>query len=270
MKRNIIVIIILSFVTINTHGQQSGDIAIPLTAEGRKGKLYVDIKSGSITILGTNRKDILVKYDALNDEDKSRDKKNDPDGLKKIQGGTLDLEITENNNTVKIESNSWNNGVNLTVEIPGNFDLSVKTYNNGDIVIKNVTGNHEVENYNGSIEALDIAGSMVASTYNGEIKAVFRQINQDTPMAFTTYNGAVDLTLPGNTKGNFKMKSENGEILSGFDLNIIESSPVKKEDKKYGTYKVYLEDWIKGTINGGGPEFMIKNYNGDIYIRKGN
>lgn len=270
MKRNTIAIIILSFLAFDTLAQQSGDIAIPLTKEGLKGKLYVDIKSGSVTILGTNRKDVLVKYNALNDKDQNSEKKSTQDGMKRIQGGTLDLEITENNNTVKVESNSWNHGVNLIIEIPGNFDLSIKTYNNGDIVIKEVTGDHEAENYNGAIEAMNISGSMVASTYNGEIKATFLKISPDTPMAFTTYNGAVDLTFPNTIKGSFKMKSENGEILSGFDLNIIQSSPVKKEDKRYGTYKVYLDDWIKGTINGGGPEFMIKNYNGDIYIRKGN
>jgi hypothetical protein len=33
--------------------------------------------------------------------------------------------------------------------------------------------------------------------------------------------------------------------------------------------KVYsLEDWSVGIINSGGPEYILRTYNGNIYIRK--
>jgi hypothetical protein len=32
--------------------------------------------------------------------------------------------------------------------------------------------------------------------------------------------------------------------------------------------KVVVNEWVKADINGGGPEFSMKNYNGDILIRK--
>lgn len=31
-------------------------------------------------------------------------------------------------------------------------------------------------------------------------------------------------------------------------------------------YKKYV--WIKGTFNGGGPEYLFTNFNGDIIIKK--
>jgi hypothetical protein len=40
------------------------------------------------------------------------------------------------------------------------------------------------------------------------------------------------------------------------------------KDKKSGVYKVTIDDWKRGDVNGGGPEITLKNYNGDILIRK--
>ena len=40
--------------------------------------------------------------------------------------------------------------------------------------------------------------------------------------------------------------------------------------EKFGerVYKVIVDEWKRGDINGGGPELTIKNYNGDIFIRR--
>jgi hypothetical protein len=64
------------------------------------------------------------------------------------------------------------------------------------------------------------------------------------------------------------MKTEQGEILSGFDMKMLESGPVQKKDIKSGTYKVVIDEWVKGEVNGGCPEIYMKNYNGDVIIRK--
>ena len=87
-------------------------------------------------------------------------------------------------------------------------------------------------------------------------------------MSFNTYNGDVDVTFPGSMKGSFKLKTSRGEILSGFDMAITKSEPIKKTNTKSGTYKVSLDDWVRGDVNGGGPEIVMKTYNNDIYIRK--
>jgi len=33
-------------------------------------------------------------------------------------------------------------------------------------------------------------------------------------------------------------------------------------------YKIKMEDWIYGKINGGGSEILMKNMHGNIYIKK--
>jgi len=245
--------------------QDSGEINVPLSNPDQRARVVVDLRKGSIEVVGTDRKDVLVRYEATGGNDSDEASKQ---GLRRIGSAALDLEITENNNDVDIESSSWQKGVNVYVEVPRNVDLHVETYNQGDLVIRNVNGEITADNYNGAITAENISGSLVADTYNGEIRATFNAVTPDTPMAFSTYNGNVDLTFPNSFKASMKMKTNRGDIYSGFDFAEVKSDPKKVVDKKSSTYKVYLDEWVRGSINGGGPEIMIENYNGDIYIRK--
>ena len=245
--------------------QESGELLVPLSNPGQKAILDVDVKRGSITIVGTSRQDVLIKYQSRERKEKSKESQ---DGLKRISSGGIALEAEENNNTVVVRSESYNKGVDLVIEVPKLIDLRVQSYNNGDVKITQITGELEIENYNGSISATVISGSVNANTYNGDITIELLKVTDGTPMSFNTYNGDIDITLPSTTKASFKLKSNRGEVFTGFDVAISKTAPVKKTESESGTYKVYLDDWVKGDINGGGPEFSMKNYNGDIYIRK--
>lgn len=265
--------------------QNGGEFPVPLSDPAKRGKLKASLNSGTIIVKGTARKDVLVKYSEVSnhdgDDDRGRNRNRDRDeedrhdkheqskeGLKRISGGTMDLEVSENSNVVKAESDSWNNPIKLEIEVPSGFDLEVKTYNDGDLVVSNIQGEVVLTNFNGEITAENISGSVVASTYNGEIKVTFDKVKEGTPMSYSTFNGDIDITFPSTVKATVKMKTEQGEILSGFDMNLIKGGPVKKEDTKSGTYKVVIDEWVKGDINGGGAEFTMKNYNGDIILRK--
>ena len=87
-------------------------------------------------------------------------------------------------------------------------------------------------------------------------------------MSFTNYRGDIDVTFPGATRATVKMKSNQGDIYSDFDISIKPSpQKVDKSKEKGGRYRVSF-DYIYGTINGGGPEYLFKTYQGDIFIRK--
>jgi len=260
-------IIIPTIFPVTALAQGGNEFTIPLSDPAKRGKLKAKINYGSITVKGTGRKDVLVRYTADKDED--RGKNESKDGLKRIGGGGMDLEAAENSNTVSIKSDSWNDKLNLEIEIPSGMDLEVKTYNDGDLLVSNIQGEVALTNYNGEITALNISGSVVATTYNGGIKVTFDKVTDGTPMSYSTYNGDIDLTLPATLKATFKMKTEQGDIYSGFDnIEIKSSGPVQKKDTGSGVYKVVIDEWKRGDLNGGGPEFTMKNYNGDIILRK--
>ena len=259
--------------------QSNNEFTVPLSDPSKRGKLKAHLNYGSITVKGTARKDVLVKYKAIeheecddcdeehdHDDDDRRDKSRN--GMRRIGGGGMDLEVVETNNYVKVESDSWNNGLHVELEIPSGMDVEMHTYNGGDLMISNVQGQLELTNYNGEITALNISGSVVATTYNGEIKVTFDKITENTPMSFTTYNGDIDLSFPSTLKAALKMKTEQGEIYTDFDVSLVNTGQVQQKDTKSGVYRVKIDDWKRGNVNGGGPDFTMKNYNGDIYIRK--
>ena len=265
--------------------QAANEFTVPFSDPAKRGKLKAHLNYGSITIKGTARKDVLVRYkteeDARNhennhdddedeDEDNEKNQRNSRSGLKKIGGGGMDLEVVESNNYMKIQSNSWNSRIDLEIEVPSGIDMSVHTYNDGDLMITNIQGELALQNYNGEITALNIAGSVIATTYNGEIKVTFDKVAENTPMSFSTYNGDIDLTFPASLKATLKMKTEQGEILTDFDVNMTSTKPTVKADQtKSGSgTRIVVDDWKRGTVNGGGAEFTMKNYNGDILLRK--
>ncbi|MEN0004357.1 MAG: DUF4097 family beta strand repeat-containing protein [Bacteroidota bacterium] len=255
-------VVILLFGSLAVQAQADSEFTIPLTSPDKKGKLEVDIKSGSITVKCTPRKDILIKYESLSSSEVKMEKASN--GLKKINGGITNLEVYEEDNMVSIESDNWNKGVNLYIETPQNMDMELSAYNNGDVSLEGAVGNIEIENYNGSITAKDISGTLIADTYNGDIKVSFLKLTPDIPLAFTTYNGNVDLTLPAATKASVKVRSNYGDIFTGFDMQFTKPKPQVQKEKR----KMYIDGWFTGDINGGGPEFRMENYHGDIYIRK--
>jgi DUF4097 and DUF4098 domain-containing protein YvlB len=180
----------------------------------------------------------------------------------------MNLEASEFQNTVKVTSDNWSSRIEVTVEVPSTIDMKVKTYNDGDLDVSNVTGKVELINYNGAITATSISGTVVAETYNGDIKIAYDKLTPDTPLSYANYNGDIDLTFPAGLKASFKMKTKQGEIYSGFDAQVQKSNPVTKTESKTGVYKVKIDDWVKVDVNGGGPEISIQTYNGDIYLRK--
>jgi hypothetical protein len=275
MKKLLVGLVML--ISAAVRAQDSGEFTVPFSNPSGPMKLVVDIKTGSIKVKGTARKDVLVKYSSEKEEDNDdhdhdrhdrNRNNNNRDGLKKISSGTMNLEASEYQNTVKVTSDNWSAKIEVIVEVPSNINMKVKTYNDGDLDVSNVTGTVELINYNGAISASGISGTVVAETYNGDIKIAYDKLTPDTPLSYANYNGDIDLTFPAGLKASLKMKTKQGEIYSGFDAQIQKSSPVTKTESKTGVYKVKIDDWVKVDINGGGPEISVQTYNGDIYLRK--
>lgn len=265
-KQSIITVLIICFVCMGASVvAQDNEFTVALTEPAKRGKIKVHLNSGSVTIKGTARKDVLVRYKAKQDEEEGKSKTKD--GLRRVGGGGIDLEASENDNYVTIKSDSWNSEIDLEVEIPVGFDVQAHTYNNGDLMMSNIQGELALTNYNGEITALNISGSVIATTYNGEIKVTFDRVTEGAPMSYHTYNGDVDVSFPAAAKGSFKMKTEQGDIYTDFDMKISSTGPRKTEGNS-GQYKIVIDEWKKGDINGGGAEITMKTNNGDVYIRK--
>ena len=239
---------------------------MPLSSPGKIGLLETDIKSASIKVTGSNRSDVLVKYRLVEktDEDKTMKWK----AILKRSKQTISIwKSAKKKYTVSIKSESWFQQIELEIEVPKNFNLDLHNYTGRFIEVNNISGDINLESYTGTITAKDVSGTVNASTYAGKIEVAFNQITPDQSMAFSNYSGSIDLTLPANYKATFKMKTSFSEVYSAFDMNVV-SKPAELKKVEGKTFKLSTDDWTIGSINGGGPEIMIKNFSGGIYLRK--
>ncbi|RIV17258.1 hypothetical protein DYU11_32640 [Fibrisoma montanum] len=244
-------------------------LVIPLSDPGKPGSIEIGLINGFIHVVGYTGKDVVI--DAVSDgqrRERSTSRAAEP-GMRRIPTGNgLELSAEERNNRIKVNTSSHSKPVNLTIKVPQRFSLKLSTVNTGDIIVENVNGELEINNVNGPIELTNISGSAVANTVNGDLRAVFREVDSKTPMAFSTLNGRVDVTFPSNAKANVKMKSDRGDIFSDFDIDIEKAQPKATRSSQSGMYRVSVEDWVYGKINGGGPEIMMKSMQGSIFVRK--
>ena len=97
--------------------------------------------------------------------------------------------------------------VNFDIEVPLKTNVKLSTVS-GDISVTNVEGVLEANSMNGDLSLASVAGSVVAHTVNGDVEAVLTRADAAAPMAFTTLNGEVDVTLPAQS-GQPQARTDN-------------------------------------------------------------
>ncbi|MBY0496404.1 MAG: DUF4097 domain-containing protein [Cyanobacteria bacterium] len=246
-------------------------VTVPLTDASRPGLVDVSLVQGSITVRGTNRRDVLVTARPDTDDDRPRRRRfdADTDGLRRIPQ-TAGFRITEEANRVKVSADSPNRRVTFEIEVPSRTNLKLSTVNDGEILVENIEGELTISNTNGGITMNNVSGSVMAGTTNGNVRASMARVTAQKEMAFTSLNGTVDVTLPPTTKANLRLRSDNGDVYSDFDVQLQPAAATVTENRTTnGRYRISRNRAIVGAINGGGPEFELRTFNSNVYVRKG-
>jgi DUF4097 and DUF4098 domain-containing protein YvlB len=260
-------LLVLSFFTFALYAEDSDAVIVPLRDSARPPLVHVQSMNGVIRVRGEDRKDIAVDGSGHSQEER----KARADGMHRIDTGGGGFDITEDNNVVNIKTSIFHGGGDITVRVPRHSSLQLKSLAGGEISVDNVEGDLEVEDLNGAIHLHDVGGSVLAHSLNGEVVADLRSVDPSKPMSFSTMNGKIDVTLPADVHANVTMKTDNGEILSDFEVKLdsrAKSSDSDSGRQADGTFHVHLDKTLHGTINGGGPEYKFRSFNGEILIRK--
>lgn len=239
---------------------------IPLSRPSAPGQLVLQQIEGSIRVSGYSGKTVKVKatFKGSGDEKEPEEMEN---GMKRIRTVSGKVTGEESDNTVFIRNKGWNRIVDFDIQVPENFSLKLKTVNNGEITVNGLNGTFEISNVNGSIRLSAIAGAVTADSINGDIVVFFREVDPAASMAFSSLNGDLDVRFPEDLKASIKARSDWGDVFTDFDLNLEKEQSAVKRKQDGGTYKLEIEDWVKGTVGGGGPQLLFKTYNGDVFIR---
>jgi hypothetical protein len=191
-------------------------------------------------------------------------------GMKQLSGSSSGLEVEEEGNVVTVSTRSWKAATDLVIQVPRTTSLEIRSSMDGAVVVEGVNGEIDINNINGPVTLSSVSGNTLVHTVNGDITVVLSRVAADKPLSFSTMNGDIDVTLPPDVKANLKMKSEQGEIFSDFDINMTRQ-PAKAEaaeKTEQGKYRIAFDKSLYGIVNGGGQEIGFNTFSGDIYIRK--
>lgn len=258
----------MTFLAPRAEAQSGGDkVSVNLSDPSRPGFVKVGMVNGSIIVKGYDGKQVIVEARNRNQE---RERDTSSGGLKRLNISTTGLSVEEENNEVRVSTESYARTIDITISVPTHSSLKLSAVNDGEIVVTGVDGEMDVNNVNGPVTLNNVSGSAVAHALNGKLTATFLRVNQK-PMAFSSLNGDIDVTLPADVKTNVSIKSDRGDVFSDFDVQLQTSPPqpvIEDGRKDGGKYRVRIDKTVHGTINGGGPEYQFTNFNGGIYIRK--
>lgn len=254
MKKQLITMLITLVITCSAGAQ---DFKFAKTS-GR-----MEINLSGATIEGYNGNEIIFSNNLKKEETDERAKGLKAINVSGLQDNTgLGINVTEKGNVVEVNQVSKKNNGQIKIMVPKGLIVSFKhdkVINNSTVHFKNIENELEVSVQYNSVELENATGPMTIKTVYGGVDAKFGQSIKG-PVSILSVYGHVDVAIPVTTKANITMKTSYGEILA--------SSDFKLEFDKTEDMVSYNNDLVKGKINGGGIDLILKANYGKIYLRK--
>jgi len=240
---------------------QAEDLIIELDKSKEFGYLRFDNPKGSVNINGYEGNMIIVTG-TPRFEDKSNLQQS---SFRKISQPRFSISAEEKENNVLLICESYGNTIDFDIKVPVMMSLKIKCLDYGDVSIYGINGEIEIDNKYGNIFAGNIAGSSVINTSYGNIKVIFKALNHEKPSMFSSFDGDIEVVFPDDGRANLKIRSPRGDILSQVNLKIVERKANLQSGQDIRKYT--LENWTRGTLNGGGTEIIMSSYSGDIILK---
>lgn len=289
-RRAVVLLLALVAILVAAPAGAAGDdapqLVVPLSNPGRPATVDVGLVLGSIRVVAGNAGEVVIEAQRGSEDDdedcedcgpvagKAKDKqakegKTLEGGLRKITNASIDLSAEEEDNKVTVRSSGIPRHLTIRVQVPAASSLRLSTVSGGSIDVEGITGELELHNTNGPIRARSVRGPVTANTVNGDVEVAFAPgAALGGPMAFSTLNGDVDLTLPTGINVNLRLRTEQGDIYSDFDVELSTEPARVERDGTQKKYRLTIAKELVGKIGAGGPELFLKSFNGDIVLRQ--
>ncbi|UTA66365.1 hypothetical protein [Emticicia sp. 21SJ11W-3] len=174
-------------------------------------------------------------------------------------------ERRNNNRERRIE---YRSNLNFIIRVPANINLDVSTINNGEVHVKDVSGNIKARNINGGIALENARGTTDVHTINGDVTINYLS-SPPEKSSYYTLNGNIRVTYPASFSADLQFKSFNGGFYTDFPDAELLAPEVIKNTEHNGEKTVYkLDKRSSIRIGKGGRLFRFETFNGNIYIKK--
>ena len=210
---------------------EGSNATVKLSAPDKPATLMLDMPWADIRIVGVDGDTVSVESSLTQKSTKPAR----PGALRRLDN-EVTFELSEKDNVVTVSlagDNPWaGHDAEFKISVPRAMALNIKTSAGGDLQVKGVEGDMEIENMNGEVKLDGVVGAAVINTMNGEVRAVYAKAPQK-PISITSMNGEVDLRVPADTKANISMSTHNGSILTDFSEDVLKT---KTEGRKSSAY----------------------------------
>lgn len=218
-------------------------------------------------------------------------------GLRAINGSGftdntgLGFDVTTQGEEISVNTVTRDRSAILTIKVPQNIKISfnnTSSTNQSEIILKNLKNEIEVSTSYNKIKLENNSGPMNVKTLYGSIDAIFTGEIKG-PVSIVSVYGYVDVSLPAAAKANVELSTSYGKLYAAESLKIaVEKNTEEKSISGGGTYVDYGgttntgraaftinnlasvrgSDSIKGKINGGGADMILKSSYKNVYLRE--
>jgi len=245
--------------------QNPAQMTVAFSNPSQPRKLVVKTMMHRVTIKGYDGKDAIVESSAISE--RRRRERNIPAGMHPLNVGGGGIEVSEANNVVTVSAETIFGGGEIQIQVPVETSVTVNTVNNG-VSVENISGEIDVESVNGPVSVTNSSGAVLATSVNGKVTVALDKVAPGKAMSFSTMNGVIDVTLPADIKANLKMKVDNGDVYTDFDVKVTNDTFDTTQSNTGRGVRIRGNKTTYGTINGGGPEMQFTTFNGRILIHK--
>ncbi|MEL6653605.1 MAG: DUF4097 family beta strand repeat-containing protein, partial [Bacteroidota bacterium] len=205
------------------HAQRT--LSIPVKQSKRELRVEITFYQGSLEIIGWNESEVKIETES---------------------GGWITAS-EEKRDRIVIKATGEEEAF-IKVYVPKKCNLTVQSLKQGPILINNVTGEMNVDAFNGSVSLQNVSGNALVTSWNGPIDATFAKVNQ-SPMSFTAYDGDISLGFPIDSNARMLLSYDQGDLSNEFSI----ASPQEKESAyDYENGKKEERQWEVITLGSGG------------------
>ena len=157
--------------------------------------------------------------------------------------------------------------VSYKVTLPQAYNVDLDT-SGGSIDIENLQGEVDAHTSGGSISLENVQGDVDIKTSGGslDLDNIIGKIDAKTS------GGSIKLKLPTNPTKDSKLKTSGGSITAylakDVAVNLSAKTSAGRASSEFAVNGKITKRSIKGTINGGGPELILKTSGGSVRIKE--
>jgi len=229
--------------------------------KNQEAKWIIDINRGSIEVTSHEREDVWIEV--LTPREMAKSGKAEDLAGKKF-APKYDLDIHKKKNQIKLDTYNQGYVLNLRIKVPRATDLDLDTYMDGNILVRNVSGNIKAHTQHSDISLLGVSQGATCYSRNGDIKVRYKEVLAGTQLDLESYNGDITLTLPKSIGATTAVSTGIGSYTMG-----LPSTRFKANENPWALFpgiNSKNQEYQFRRINGGGVPIRIEGEKGKISI----